>query len=146
MWTGAKLAGAVLFALVGYLAALRVTETFPEGQIVTWFAPSIAVIGLWQGWYVMGHRAGNGYVNAMGNGFRVSVQIAFFGLVLYALREMFRRSASLRYDGPGEAVIAALDLFIEYFLQMQTVPVLATLAIGGIVAGMLTEAASRVWK
>ena len=146
MFTAAKLVGALLFAGVGYLAAFLVMDTFPEGQIATYFPASIAAIGLWQGWYVMGSRAGNGYYAALGNGFRTSIQIAFFGLVLYALREMFLRSANLRYDGPGEAVIAALELFLEYFWQMQTVPVLTALAVGGIVAGWLTESAARAWR
>ncbi|MBO6603533.1 MULTISPECIES: TrgA family protein [Paracoccaceae] len=146
MLTAAKLVGAILFAGVGYVAGYLVTDTFPEGQLATYFPASIAIIGLWQGWYVMGGRAGAGFSAALGNGFRTSVQIAFFGLAFYALREMFRRSASLRYDQPGEAVTAALELFLEYFWQMQTAPVLIALAAGGLIAGVLTEMAARTWR
>ncbi|QBY00675.1 TrgA family protein [Rhodophyticola sp. CCM32] len=146
MLTAAKLVAALLFAGVGYGAAYLVTDTFPEGQLATYFPASIAGIGLWQGWYVMGGRAGHGYYAALGNGFRTSVQITFFGLLLFALREMFMRSASLRYDGPGEAVIATLELFLEYFWQMQTAPVLVTLTLGGALAGLLTEKAARSWR
>lgn len=146
MWTAAKLVSAVVFAGVGYLAAYFVMDTFPEGQTARFFPATVAVIGLWQGWYVMGSRAGEGVTASMGNGLRTSVQLAFFGLAFFALREMFVRSADLQYRGAGEAVTAALNLFLEYFWQMQTVPVLVTLLVGGLLGGFAAEIAARRWR
>ena len=146
MPTGAKLVGAVVFFAVGWLAAKQVMVTFPEGTPATWFAPTIAMIGLWQGWAVAGRHAGMGRGAAIGNGLRTSVQIALLGLALFALRTMFMRSANLRYDGFGEAVVAAGDLFIEYFLQMMIVPVWGVLLIGGILGGLMCESAARRWR
>ena len=59
---------------------------------------------------------------------------------------MFLRSANLRYDGAGEATVAALELFLQYLLQSLTAPIWGTLLIGGMVAGALTELAARNWR
>lgn len=146
MPTGSKLVGAILFFGVGWYAALQVLLTLPEGTPARYFPLTIALIGLWQGWMLMGNRAGAGFVVAIANGLRTSVQIAFFGLLLFALRQMFLRSANLRYDGPGEATIDTLNLFLEYFMQSLTVEIWGALLVGGLVAGILTEIAARVWR
>jgi hypothetical protein len=146
MPTAAKLVGAAFFFAVGWLAALQVIKTFPEGTPATYFPLTIAMIGLWQGWSVAGRAAGKGTGTAIANGLRTSVQIALLGLVLFALRTMFIRSANLRYDGFGEAVVAAMELFIEYSLQSLTVPVWGVLLVGGVIGGMICEGAARRWR
>jgi hypothetical protein len=146
MPTAAKLVGAIVFFAVGWLAARQVMTTFPEGTPATWFSPTIAMIGLWQGWSVAGPGAGNGRGMAIGNGLRTSVQIAILGLALFALRTMFIRSGNLRYDGFGEAVVEAMELFLEYFFQMAIVPVWGVLLIGGIIGGLMCETAARRWR
>ena len=146
MPTAAKLVGAIFFFGVGWLAALQVMTTFPEGTPATWFAPTIAIIGFWQGWAVAGRGAGNGRSMAMGNGLRTSVQIAILGLTLFALRTMFIRSANLRYDGFGEAIVESMNLFIEYFFQSLIAPVWGVLLIGGILGGLVCESAARRWR
>jgi len=144
MPTASRLVGAVVFFGVGWLAALQVIKTLPEGTPATFFPLTIALIGLWQGWSVAGRNAGHG--GAIGNGLRTSIQIAFIGLLVFALRTMFIRSANLRYDGFGEAVVAALELFIEYALQSLTVPVWGVLLVGGAIGGLICETAARRWR
>jgi hypothetical protein len=146
MPTAAKLVAGVLFFLVGWQAAVYTLLTFPPEMPATYFPLTIGLIGLWQGWMVSGARAGQGIGSAFGNGLRCSVQIAFFGLLLFALRTMFARSANLRYSAPWEAVTATFDLFIEYFMQSLTIPVWSTLLIGGALCGLVVEAAARVWR
>lgn len=146
MPTGAKLIGAVAFFAVGWVAAQQVLLTLPEGTPARFFPLTIALIGLWQGWWVMGSRAGNGYGVAIADGLRTALQIAILGLTLFALRTMFLRSAELRYDSPGEATIAALELFLEYFMQSLTVEIWGALFIGGILGGFVTELAARAWR
>lgn len=146
MPTAAKLVGAVVFFAVGWLAATQALTTMPEGTPATWFAPTIAMIGLWQGWAVAGRHAGHGTGMAMGNGLRTSIQIAILGLLVFALRTMFIRSANLRYDGFAEAIFASMDLFIEYFFQSLIVPVWGVLLIGGIIGGLMCESAARRWR
>ncbi|PWK62416.1 hypothetical protein C7455_101442 [Roseicyclus mahoneyensis] len=146
MPTAAKLVGAMAFFAVGWAAALQALTTMPDGTPATWFAPTIAMIGLWQGWAVAGRGAGMGWSMALGNGLRTSIQIAILGLLLFALRTMFIRSANLRYDGFFEAIFASMDLFIEYFFQSLIVPVWGVLLIGGIIGGLLCEGAARRWR
>jgi hypothetical protein len=43
-------------------------------------------------------------------------------------------------------VTATFDLFIEYFMQSLTIPVWATLLIGGALCGLVVEAAGRLWR
>ena len=146
MPTAAKLVGAVTFFGVGWIAAMQVLTTVPEGTPATFFAPTIAMIGLWQGWTVAGRNAGVGTGMAIGNGLRTSIQIAILGLALFALRTMFQRSMNLRYDGFSEALFASMDLFLEYFFQSLIVPVWGVLLIGGILGGLLCETAARRWR
>jgi hypothetical protein len=147
MPTAAKLVGGILFFLVGWQAAEFTLLTFPAEMAATYFPLTIGLIGFWQGWMVSGTRAGQGYGAGIGNGMRVGAQIAFFGLLLFALRTMFQRAANLRYESPGEATIATIELFIEYLLQTFGIPhIWATLLIGGAIAGLLTEAIGRIWR
>lgn len=146
MPTGAKLASAMLFFTIGYLGAMQAKLTFEEGTPATYFNITIALIGLLQGWMVVGSRAGSGMVLAASNGLRAGAQIAFFGLLLFSLRTMFLRSMDLRYSAPGEAVTAAMELFVQYFLQSLTVNIWAVLLVGGIIGGIVTELAARAWR
>lgn len=146
MPTGAKLIGGAAFFAVGWFAALQVLLTLPEGTPARYFPLTIALIGLFQGWWVMGSRAGEGFGLAIANGLRTSLQIAFFGLAFFALRTMFLRSADLRYDSPGEATIEALELFLQYAMQSLTIEIWGALLVGGILGGFATELAARAWR
>ncbi len=146
MPTAAKLVGAITFFAVGWFVALQVLLTLPEGTPARYFPLTIALIGLVQGWMVAGARAGNGFSAAISSGLRSSLQIAFFGLLLFALRTMFIRSADLRYDDPGEATIETLELFLEYLTQSLTIEIWGALLVGGVIGGILTEFAARAWR
>lgn len=147
MPTAAKLASAVLFALIGWFAGAAYVATLPEGQPATFVAPAAAGVGLFQGWFTMGRNATGQLIMDLGTGLRTSVQIAFFVVLIFGLLEMFDRSTRLRYDGPGEATIAAMELFLEYgmsvVLAMNT---LAILAIGGMGAGIIAGLVARRWS
>ncbi|MEJ6388835.1 TrgA family protein [Gymnodinialimonas ulvae] len=148
MPTGSKLVGAVLFCAIGYYAALQVIPTFPEGTSMTYFPLVIALIGLANGWMVIGTRAGAGLNAAIANGLRTSLQIVFFGLLLFSLRRMFIRAADLAYtnSGLGHAISDALTFFMEFFIQSLTIEIWGVLFVGGIVGGLLTEWAAKTWR
>lgn len=147
MPTTAKLVSAILFAAVGYLAASAYGETMPPGQPRQWLAPIVAVIGLGQGWVTMGGLVGQGISMAITTGVRVSVQIAFWAVLGFGLFEMFYRSTRLRYDGLGEAVIAALNLFLDYGLSvLSATSCLVILLVGGAVSGVVAELVNRRWS
>lgn len=146
MPTGAKLVGAVVFFGIGWLAAMQAKLTFEEGTAATYFNITIALIGFFNGWMLVGKQAGGGVLFGAANGLRASVQIAILGLMLFALRTMFMRSANLRYSSIGEATTETMDLLVQYSLQAMTVPIWTVLIAGGILGGIITELAAKVWR
>ena len=147
MPTAAKLASAVMFALIGWFAGAAYVATLPEGQPATLVAPVAAGVGLFQGWFTMVRNVTGQVIMDLGTGLRTSVQIAFFVVLIFGLLEMFDRSTRLRYDGPGEATIAAMELFLEYGLSViLATNALAILALGGMGAGILAGLVSRRWS
>jgi len=146
MPTAAKLIGALLLFGVGWAAALGAIATLPDGMPARYFPVTIALIGFWQGWVVIGGHAGQGLRVGAGHGLRAAVQMAVVGLAVFALREMFLRAGNLRYAGAGEATVAALELFVEYALQSLTVPIWGVVILGGLAAGAISEVAARHWR
>lgn len=144
--TAAGLVGAVVFFLVGWVAALQVLETMPEGMSATYFPLTIALIGLWQGWSVAGRGVDDGPGVAVAYGVRCVVQVAFVGLALFAVRAVYLRAINLRYDGFDEAVVATLEQFVAYLLQSLTLPIWGVLLAGGVFGGLICEAAARRWR
>ena len=91
--TAARLAGSLWFFAVGWLTALQVLATFPDGTPATYFPLSLAMIGVWQGWSVAGRGVGEGRTVAMAHGLRCAVQMAFVGLVFFfGARSVFSRA------------------------------------------------------
>ncbi len=95
----------------------------------------------------MGRNVEPSAIVNLGTGLRASVQIVFFTIMFFGLLEMFDRSSRLRYDGPGEAVIASLELFMEYGLSILVATnSLIILGLGGIVAGVITGIVGAKWS
>ena len=147
MPTTAKLVSAVLFAIIGFFAADAYADTLPPGQPRFWLIPIVTVLGIGQGWMTMGRHVGQGMSMAITTGVRTSFLILFWAVTIFGLYEMFYRSTRLRYDGPGEAVIAALELLMEYGMSVLTaVPTLIILFGGGAIAGIVAEYTNRRWS
>lgn len=152
MLTAARLVAALLFAALSWFAATLVVDglrgdLFGESRLYPWFGYTMGLIGLWQGWMVMGKLVGRGVRASMGNGLRTSVQIMIIGLGYFAIREMFVQAVNLRYTDFGVAVFEALELFIAYSADLVTVPVaIGVMVLGGVLSGILTEMASRLWR
>jgi hypothetical protein len=144
--TAARLAGALWFFAVGWLTALQVLATFPDGTPATYFPLSLAMIGLWQGWSVAGRGVGEGRVVAMAHGLRCAIQMAFVGLVAFSARAVYYRALNMRYDGLGDAVEAVLVQFIAYGVQSLTIPIWGVLLAGGAIGGLICEAVARRWR
>lgn len=144
--TAAGLVGAVVFFGVGWLAALQVLRTLPDGTPATYFPLTIALIGLWQGWSVAGRGVFEGRWVAIAYGVRCAIQIAFAGLVLFAVRAVYLRALNMRYDGFDEAVVATLEQFVAYLMQSLTMPIWGVLLAGGVIGGLICEAAARRWR
>lgn len=146
MPTTAKLVAAVLFALIGWLAANAHVPALGENAAIGWFREITALIGLLVGWRVMGSLVGQGYADAVGAGLRSSVTLVFFALLLFSIWLMFGQTQKMAYDGPMEAVLGVFDFMLQQGRKMLVPGVLGVLVIGGALAGVLTEWAARRWR
>jgi hypothetical protein len=147
MPTAAKFVAAICFALFGAVAAEVVKPALPEGTQFGWFVEISAIIGLLNGWLVMGVLVGHGYRAAMGSGLRTALTIVVWAVLVFAIYEMVVRSTNVnRYDGPMEAVIAAFGLMLEYGRVLLTPAILGTFFLGGVVGGAVTEWVGKRWN
>lgn len=146
MPTGAKAMAAVSFAVVGWMIANAYVPNMPEAQTVGGFRELTGLLGAAVGWRVMGTSVGKGYVGAIGSGWKTVIVLVFVALLLFGIYEMLGQSVKMRYDGPMEAIIDVFQQMIKRSEALFSVSVLAVMAIGGGVAGVLTENASRRWR
>lgn len=145
MPTAAKLAAAILFFIVGWIAANVHVPALGEGENVGFFRELVGLIGVVCGWKVMGPSVGRGYREAIGSGLKTVIVLTFFALLLFSIYVMIGLSMRRIYDGPVDAVLAVFSLMLEEAQKMLTPWVLGTLIIGGSLAGLITERISRRW-
>lgn len=146
MPTAAKLIAAVVFAMLGFVAAATFVPHMPEGSQIGLFRELTAVIGFIIGWFVMGGLVGSGYGEAAGSGLRTSVTITFFTLLFFSIYLMVKQSFKMVYDGPMDAVLGVFEFMLKYGQMMLVPDVLAVLALGGILGGLVAEWAGRRWS
>lgn len=148
MPTAAKAVAALAFALVAYFAAqgVKAPGVMPEGTQFGWFSEITAGIGFLCGWIVMGGLVGKGYGEAAASGLRVSVTIVFWALLGFAIYDMVQQSMKMRYHGPMEAVLDVFNIMLVNGKRLGTLEILGTLAVGGVLGGVVAEWAGRRWK
>jgi hypothetical protein len=143
MPTAAKLLSAVLFAALAYLVADLYVPGMEGSPVVGFLREGCAFIGMLCGWLVMGRLVGKGMYAAAGSGFRTSATILFWCLLSFSVLEMIKQSTKKIYDGPMEALLAIFDIMIKYGTFALRAEVLVTLAVGGMLGGVLAEWISR---
>ncbi|NEY91337.1 TrgA family protein [Tabrizicola oligotrophica] len=146
MPTAPKLTAAVIFALVAAIAAHLFIPALPEGTQVKLFREISAAIGFLCGWLIMGRMTGRGMVEAINRGLVTSVSILFWCLLVFSIYFMIRKSTRMMYDGPMEAVLGIFEMMLEFGMLLKSPATPVALAAGGVLGGMLTEAASRRWS
>ncbi len=145
MPTGAKLMAALSFGIVGWIVANAYVPTLPSGISVGLFRELVGLLGAIVGWKVMGRSVGKGYGAAIGSGWKTMIVLVFFALLFFSIREMVLLSMKMRYEGPMDAVLAVFELMLEQAQALLVPNVLASIVVGGAIAGVLTENASRRW-
>lgn len=146
MPTAAKLAGAVIFGLIGYVAVMLYLPHLPIDLPPGLLREYAAALGVVIGWRVTGQLAGRGYVEAIGTGVRASVSLAIVALLFFAIQLMIKRSYKMMYDGPMEAVIGVFALMLDYSRAFLAVDILAWLLIGGAIGGVMVEWVGKRWR
>lgn len=146
MPTAGRLVAGVLFALLAWMASQLIVPQFPAGFDPGRFAEVNAVIGFLCGWIVAGSRANTTWSGAVSYGLTATIALVFWGLFVHGFAVMIEKSLDKLYDGPVEALADVFGLMFENALLMAVQPVVLTLVIGGIVAGIVTEMAARAWR
>ncbi|KPP88034.1 MAG: Fatty acid desaturase [Rhodobacteraceae bacterium HLUCCA08] len=146
MPTAARLVAALLWGALAWQISQLIIPLLPEGSQIGMFVEVNVVLGLIIGWTVAGSRAGQGFSGAVGYGITASVALVVVGLFTHASVEMVYRSLEKRYRDAGEAVIGVFDLMTQFGKTMMTTDIVLTLLVGGIAAGLVTEAVNRRWR
>ncbi|NJS40711.1 MAG: TrgA family protein [Rhodobacteraceae bacterium] len=79
-------------------------------------------------------------------GWKTVIVLVFFALLFFGIYEMLRQSVKMRYDGPFEAVVDVFNQMLTRSVPLGSVGVILVMAVGGAIAGILTENASRRWR
>ena len=137
--TAAKLTAAVLLAALAFVVSGQVMEAMPPETAFGKFVPLNLALGVAVGWFWLGPKSGDGTVTAISMGLTSAAVLLFVGLFLQGSNEMMRLAMRNRYDGPFEAVGAIFVEGIDLAQKGLNAESLITLAVGGIIAGVLTD-------
>lgn len=145
MPTASRLVAAACLALLAFVLSHQIMPLMPEGMNFGYFVYVNMVIGFLVGWTVMGSRAGRGITQGINNGLTGVAALIFWGLFVQGCYEMIDRAMHNRFGGPFEALVAILEIAVEYGIILLVPIVILTSLIGAVLAGLATEAAWRRW-
>ena len=146
MPTAGKGVAAVLMAALAWYASDMYRTLMPESTNFGWFNEVNVVIGLVSGWFVIGSRLRRGYSDAIGTGLTGVAALIFWAILIQSCNEMLKLALNRRYEGPVEAIIAVLQIGVEYAQTILHMPLIAVLVGGGIAIGFVAEAVAQRWN
>ncbi len=146
MPNAARLVAALSLALVAFIASVQVVPLMPEGTDFGWFTQVNVAIGLIVGWVVMGKRPGRGLTPAINNGLTGMAVMVFWALFVQSTYEMIQLAMRHRYGGPFEAILGIFKVGMDLAVILMVPNIIATLLIGGVLAGMTCQYASKKWR
>lgn len=146
MPTAAKLFSAVAFAAFGWLAIQILSAHLAPGARLGTMNSLVLIVGATAGWMMMGREVGHGWYRAGATGLRTSVVISLVVLFVVSFGDMIKRSMQGLYNGPVDALQDVFDLMLRHGQVILNLDVIAVIAIGGIVSGLVAEWASRNWR
>lgn len=146
MPTAAKLVAALSFAFVAWVVCIVIEGLLPEAQRVGRLYPVSIGVGALAGWFVSGAAARSSFFEAAATGLRTATVATICALFAFALGTMLDIAMRGLYQGPMEAVLDVFNEFMDFGALILNVPTLSAIAIGGVIAGMVTESAGRRWR
>ena len=141
-----NLVAGMCLMVVAFVVSGMIPALLPEGTDMGYFTVVNLVLAFVVGWRTIGSRVGRGTTSAITIGLTGSIVLVFWALFVQACNEMTRLAMRNRYGDAFEALIAIFELMTEWFLLMLTAPVLGTLAVGGIISGLVAESAAKRWR
>ena len=146
MPTAAKLAAAIAFAVLAWWVSQMVKPLFPEGTNLGRFSEYNALIGAVIGWRVAGERARTTWSNAVAYGLTASAGMVLMALFIYSLARMLSQTLRKVYEGPAEALVDIVRIMMENVHLLAKPEILATLFVGGVLGGLVTEWVGRNYR
>ena len=145
MPTSARLVAALCLGALAWIVTDQVMAVMPSETNFGYFRVVNVVLGLVCGWFVIGGRVGTSYVTAFSIGLTGVFALVFWALFAQAGNEMMRLAMKHRYDGPFEATVAVFEIGVDFAGFLMHANIFLTLGVGGVVAGLAAEFASRRW-
>ena len=127
MPTAGRLAGAVTFMALAYIATRMMLPLFPVGTAPARFLEVNLFAACLAGWITVGQRAGRGVVAAVGVGITGLAVFLFWMFFLHALDEMLEEAFHKSYHGPVEAIVAVFEIMVQLGQKLLLPPVLSAL-------------------
>lgn len=141
-----KLVAAICLSITAYLASKMVMALLPPSTDFGIFVQLNMGIGFMTGWFYTGQLATTRIADALSYGLTGAAILTFLALFAQSAYEMTRLALRHRYDGPLEAVAAVFQIGVDFGADVFSTQVIITLAIGGLVSGVLTLWSSRHWQ
>ncbi|WP_245964089.1 TrgA family protein [Roseovarius spongiae] len=145
MPSSARLIAAVSLGVLGWVGSEMVRPLMPPHTAFGWFNYVNVALGLLCGWFVIGSRTGRGYVESVSIGLTGGAALVFWALFAQSFNLMLKQSLDRKFKGPIEAIVGIFNNALEYLQFLWDTPLIVTLVIGSIVAGLLTEFVARRW-
>lgn len=142
----AKFVAALGLAALAWVVSGQVMRAMPPETAFGVFMPFNIALGVAVGWLWLGPRAGEGIVTAISYGATAAAVLGLVGVLAQGANEMMRLAMRNRYGGPFEAIGGIFVESIELAGQGLTVESLATLALGGIVIGVVTDRIAQTFS
>ncbi len=146
MPTAAKIVSAICLGTLGWIASENVVPLMPDDTDFGYFFVVNLGLGLVVGWVVLGTRVGNGYYESFMAGLTGVAALVFWALFFQSSNEMLKQALRRHYDGPVEAVVDIFYIALDFGTKLIDVNLISVLVIGGLIAGLCGEWASRRWS
>lgn len=146
MPTGSKLVAALCLGILGAIVAEMVKPLMPESTNFGYFTYVSFALGLIVGWRSLGAKAGTGTADAISNGLTSVFVLIVFALFVFGSYEMVDQALRHRYSEPMEALRGIIEIGLGYGQYLLNVGVIATLFVGAVLSGLITEFAYRHWR
>lgn len=146
MPTAARLVAACCLALLALTVSYQIMARMPTNTDFGIFVPVNIGLGVVCGWVVMGRNPESSFSGALNNGVAGAAVLVFWGLAAQGGYEMFRQAMNHRYHGLMDAIYGIIELSAKYAQVLLAPEIIATLLVGGILAGFATGYAGKIWR
>ena len=146
MPTAAKAVGAVVLALCAYALADVLMFRFPTLGSAGVNPIFFATIGFCFGWAKIGPAAEVGYRASWRAGIGAAIAGAFTVAVMGAMYHIYRGMTYHAYKTVDDMLTGFMKKFMEYMLYLVDPYVISILLAAGLLAGVFSGFAARLWR